>query len=87
MIYQLLEASSQVGNRHQAALYVLWRVADAAKDTQVQSGMLLSDFTLNLVVVGRQPYPDPNFASHVPSGHPQRLAGCLLLAVALPHAA
>ncbi len=43
--------------------------------------ILLSDFTRNLVVVGRQPHPDPNFASYVSSGRPHRLA------VALPHAA
>ena len=61
-------------------------VAGAAKDAQVQndillSDILLSDFTRNLVVVGRQPHPDPNFASYVSSGRPHRLA------VALPHAA
>ena len=56
-------------------------VAGAAKDAQVQNDILLSDFTRNLVVVGRQPHPDPNFASYVSSGRPHRLA------VALPHAA
>ena len=55
--------------------------AGAAKDAQVQYDILLSDFTRNLVVVGRKPYPDPNFASYVSSGRPHRLA------VALPHAA
>ena len=35
-------------------------VAGAAKDAQVQNGILLSDFARNLVVVGRQPHPDPN---------------------------
>ena len=49
-------------------------VAGAAKDAQVQNGIFLGDFTRNLVMVGRQPYPDPNFASHVSSGHPHRLA-------------
>ena len=56
-------------------------VAGAAKEAQVQSDILLSDFTLNLVVVGRQPYPDSNVASYVSSGRPDRLA------VALPRAA
>jgi hypothetical protein len=56
-------------------------VAGAAKDAQVQNDILLSDFTRNLVVVGRRPYPDPNFASYVSSGRPHRLA------VAHPHAA
>ncbi len=56
-------------------------VAGAAKDAQVQNDILLSDFTRNLVVVGRQSYPDPNFASYVSSVRPHRLA------VALPHAA
>ena len=56
--------------------------AGAAKDAQVQNGILLiSDFTRNLVVVGRQPHPDPNFASCVLPGRPHRLA------VALPRAA
>ena len=31
--------------------------AGATKDTQVQNDILLSDFTRNLVVVGRQPQP------------------------------
>ena len=56
-------------------------VAGAAKDAQVQNDILLSDFTRNLVVVGRQPHPDPDFASYVSSGRLHRLA------VALPHAA
>ena len=56
-------------------------VAGAAMDAQVQNGILLSDFTRNLVVVGRQPYPDPNLASYVLPGRPHRLA------VALPRAA
>ena len=34
-------------------------VAGAAKDAHVQNDILLSDFTRNLVVVGRQPHPDP----------------------------
>ena len=54
--------------------------AGAAKGAQVQSGLLLSDFTRNLVVVDRQPHPDPNFA-YMSSGRPHRLA------VALPRAA
>ena len=32
-------------------------VAGAAKDAQVQNDIILSDFTRNLVVVGRQPHP------------------------------
>ena len=43
-------------------------VAGAAKDAQVQGDIFLSDFTRNLVVVGRQPHPDPNFAACVSSG-------------------
>ncbi len=42
----------------------------AAKDAQVQNDILLNNFTRNLVVVGRQPSPDPNFASYVSSGRP-----------------
>ena len=56
-------------------------VAGAVKDAQVQNDILLSDFTRNLVVVGRQPHPDPNSASYVLPGRPKRLA------VALPRAA
>ena len=52
-------------------------VAGAAKDAQVQNDILLSDFTRNLVVVGRQPHPDPNFASYVLPGRPHRLAVAL----------
>ena len=48
--------------------------ACSAKDAQVQSEIFLSYFTRNLVVVGRQPHPDPNFASCVLSGRPLRLA-------------
>ena len=55
--------------------------AGAAKDAQVQNDILLSDFTRNLVVVGRQPHPDPNIALCVLPGRPHRLA------VALPRAA
>ncbi len=53
----------------------------AAKDAQVQTDILLGDFTRSLVVVRRQPHPDPNFASCVLPGRPHRLA------VALPRAA
>jgi hypothetical protein len=63
------------------AFMFLVSVAGAAKDAQVQNVILLSDFTQNLVVVGRQPYPDPNFASYVRPGRPHRLA------LALPRAA
>jgi len=38
-------------------------VAGAAMDAQVQNDILLSDFTRNLVVVGRRPHPGPKFAS------------------------
>ena len=70
-------------NTPQASTYWNMRlsVAGAAKDAQVQNGILLSDFTRNVVVVGRLPQPDPNFASYVSSGRPHRLA------VAHPHAA
>ncbi len=37
--------------------------AGSANDAQVQNDILLSDFTRNLVVVGRQPHSDSNFAS------------------------
>ena len=68
---------------HHASTYWNMRlsVAGAAKDAQVQNDILLSDFTRNLVVVDRQPHPDPNFASYVSSGRPH------CLAMALPHAA
>ena len=58
-----------------APLYwsTLLSVAGATKDAQVQNDILLSDCTRNLVVVGRQPHPDPNFASYVLPG----LASCL----------
>ena len=50
-----------------ASTYLYWNmrlsVAGAAKDAQVQNDILLSDFTPKLVVVGRKPHPDPNFAS------------------------
>ena len=49
-------------------------VAGAAKDAQVQNDILLSDFTRNVVVVGRQPHPCPNFASYVLPGRPHCLA-------------
>ncbi len=52
-------------------------VADSAKDAQVQNDILLSDFTRNLLVAGRQPHPDPNFASYVLPGRPHRLAEAL----------
>ncbi len=55
--------------------------AGAAKDAQVRSGILLSDLTRNLVVIGRLPYRVPNFASYVSSGRPHHLA------LAHPHAA
>ena len=45
-------------------------VAGYAKDAQVRNDILLSDFTRSLVVVGRQPHPDPNFASYVLPGRP-----------------
>ena len=53
------------GGIHNAQTYWNMRlsVAGAAKDAQVQNDILLSDFTRNHVVVGRQPHPDPNFAS------------------------
>jgi hypothetical protein len=54
---------------------------DWCRKAQVKSGILLSDFTRILVVVGRQSHPDPNSASYVLSGRPHRLA------VALPRAA
>ena len=49
-------------------------VAGAAKDAQVQNDILLSDFTRNLVVIGRKPHPDPNFAPYALPGRPHRLA-------------
>ena len=52
--------------------------AGAVKDAQVQNDILLiSDFTRNLVVAGRQPHPDPNFASScVLSGRPHASPCC-----------
>ena len=52
-------------------------MAGAAKDAQVQNDILLGDFTRNRVVVGREPHPDPNFASYVLPGRPHRLAVAL----------
>ena len=52
-------------------------VAGAAKDAQVQTDVLLSDFTRNLVVVDQKPRPDPNFASYVLPGRTHRLAVAL----------
>ncbi len=52
-------------------------IAGAAKDAQVQNDILLSDSTRSRVVVGRQPHPDPNFASYVLPGRPHRLAAAL----------
>ena len=46
--------------------------AGAAKDAEVQSNILLRDQTRNLVVVGRQPHPDPNFASYSQLDCPRR---------------
>ncbi len=69
-------------NTSHAAKYWGMRLSvdGSAKDAQVQSGILLSDFTSNLVVGGRLPYPEPNFASYVSSGRPNRLAVALLYA-------
>jgi len=49
-------------------------VAGAEKDARVQSDISLSDFTRNLIVVGRQPDSDPNFTSYLSSGRPHRPA-------------
>ncbi len=49
-------------------------VASTANDAQVQSGILLSVLTRNLVVVGRRPFPGPNSASYVLYGFTHRLA-------------
>ena len=45
-------------------------VAGAAMDAHVKSGIMLRDRTRNLVVVGRQPHPNPNYASYSPGGRP-----------------
>ena len=47
-------------------------VAGAAMDARVQSGIMLRDRTRNFFVVGRQPYPNPNYASNSPGGRPHR---------------
>ncbi len=52
-------------------------IAGAAKDAQVQNGILLRAFARNLVVVGRQPHPDPlllPFTSYVLPWRPRRPA-------------
>jgi len=43
-------------------------VAGAAMDAHVQNEIMLRDRTRNLAVVGRQPHPNPNYASYSPSG-------------------
>ena len=50
-------------NTLHASTYLNMRlsVAGAAMDAQVQNDILLIGFTRNRVVVGRQPYPGPNF--------------------------
>ena len=49
-------------------------VAGAAMDAHVQNDIMLRDRTRNLVVVGRQPHPNPNYASYSPGGRPHRAA-------------
>jgi len=39
-------------------------IACAAADAEYQNRIILHDNTLNLLVVVRQPHPDPNYASH-----------------------
>ena len=39
-------------------------IACAATDAEFQNRILLRDNTLNLLVVARQPHPDPNYAPH-----------------------
>ena len=46
----------------------------AAMDAHVQNDIMLRDRTRNLVVVGRQPRPNPNYASYSPGGRPHRAA-------------
>ena len=74
-------ASGQPGvhttwNALYASTYLDMRLgfAGAAKDAEVQSSILLRDQTRNLVVVGRQPHPDPNFASYSQLDCPRRAA-------------
>ena len=49
-------------------------VAGAAMGAHVQNGIMLRDRTRNLVVVGRQPHPNPNYAPCSPGGRPHRAA-------------
>ena len=49
-------------------------VAGAAMDAHVQNDIMLRDRTRNLVVVGRQPHPKPNYAPCSPGGRPHRAA-------------
>ncbi len=43
-------------------------VAGAAMDAHFQNGIMLRDRTRNLVVVGRQPYSNPNYAPYSAGG-------------------
>ena len=47
-------------------------VASAVMDAHVQNDILLRDRTRNLVVVGRQPHPNPNHSSYSSVGRPRR---------------
>ena len=47
-------------------------VAGAVMDAHVQNDILLRDRTRNLVVVGRQPHPNPNHSSYSSVGRPRR---------------
>ncbi len=49
-------------------------VTGAAMDAHFQNDIMLRDRTRNLVVVGRQPHPNPNYASYSPGGRPHRAA-------------
>ncbi len=49
-------------------------VARAAMDAYVQNDIMLRDRTRNLVVVGRQPHPNPNYAPYSPGGRSHRAA-------------
>ena len=48
------------------------KISCAATDAEYQNRIILHDNTLNLPVVAKQPYPDPNYAPHTAA---RRVAG------------
>ena len=53
---------------------IRFSVAGAAMDAHVQNDIILRDRIRSVAVVGRKPYPSPNYASYSPGGRPHRAA-------------